>query len=325
MHTYLTVPVLDIDLDEKHFCFSLSLNDESLAASVSSVGILQPVTLLKKGNGYTVLSGFRRLNTAVRLGVHKIPCKILDLPEYSDKRLWEYVINDNFLRKLSDIEKSELVSRAYDCKPGNMEWVVSDLLPMLGLEKSRKTFDELLSASSLLGDIKALAHEKGYPLRFLYAISRFAPAGQEALFWLLSKIPCGHNKVSALVTWLGDIAERDGCSIEDILAKPSISESLNSPDLAPSKKFEIIKTLLYSMRFPGFYKLETDFDEKIKSLSLGRRVSLLRPKFMEGRLLAFQVNVSTSSELADAARKLLDISKNYRIESYFFWGYDDDR
>ncbi len=52
---------------------------QELAASIGQVGVLQPLTVRKNGDSYTVVSGNRRLMAARMAGLGEVPCLILNV------------------------------------------------------------------------------------------------------------------------------------------------------------------------------------------------------------------------------------------------------
>lgn len=51
---------------------------QELAASISQVGILQPLTVRKTGDAYTLVSGSRRLMAAKLAGLNQVPCLLTE-------------------------------------------------------------------------------------------------------------------------------------------------------------------------------------------------------------------------------------------------------
>ena len=54
---------------------------QELAASIASHGILQPLLLLKEGEGYRLIAGERRLRAAKLAGLLKVPCVLTNKPQ----------------------------------------------------------------------------------------------------------------------------------------------------------------------------------------------------------------------------------------------------
>ena len=79
-----------------------------LKQSIEQNGIIQPVTIREKGQGYELISGERRLRAAMELGYERIPAYIMAVD--SEDRLLELALIENIQREdLNPIE----VSRAY--------------------------------------------------------------------------------------------------------------------------------------------------------------------------------------------------------------------
>lgn len=54
---------------------------QELTASVAEMGILQPLTVKKQGEGFQVVSGNRRLMAARQVGLGEVPCILLQVEE----------------------------------------------------------------------------------------------------------------------------------------------------------------------------------------------------------------------------------------------------
>jgi ParB family chromosome partitioning protein len=79
-----------------------------LKQSIEQNGIIQPVTIREKGQGYELISGERRLRAVMELGYERIPAYIMAVD--SEDRLLELALIENIQREdLNPIE----VSRAY--------------------------------------------------------------------------------------------------------------------------------------------------------------------------------------------------------------------
>ncbi len=80
-----------------------------LAESIRAQGLLQPIIVRKKANGYEVASGERRLRALKILGETSVPCIIRQ--RVTDREMLEIALVENIQREdLNEIEKA----RAYD-------------------------------------------------------------------------------------------------------------------------------------------------------------------------------------------------------------------
>ncbi|MDD6023317.1 MAG: ParB/RepB/Spo0J family partition protein [Oscillospiraceae bacterium] len=83
---------------------------QELAASIRQVGILQPLTVRKLGESYTVVSGRRRLLAARMAGLGEVPCILLNLDPGEELLI---SLTENLQREdLNCFQEAELL-RAY--------------------------------------------------------------------------------------------------------------------------------------------------------------------------------------------------------------------
>src|ERR671927_1762901 len=85
-------------------------NGEGLAATIAEHGLLQPIGVTQLGHGrYRVVYGNRRREAALKLGLEKVPCIILDA---DDPRTLIQQLTENVQRQdLNDLEKARAFAR----------------------------------------------------------------------------------------------------------------------------------------------------------------------------------------------------------------------
>jgi len=88
-------------------------NVEGLAATIAEHGLLQPIGVTEIGHGrYRVVYGNRRREAALRLGLERVPCIILDA---DDPRTLIQQLTENVQRQdLNDLEKARAFQRLRD-------------------------------------------------------------------------------------------------------------------------------------------------------------------------------------------------------------------
>lgn len=82
---------------------------EELAASIKQFGVVQPLVVRKKGKGYELVAGERRLRAAILAGLAKVPVIIKD---YDEAKMMEIALIENIQRDdLNPIEEAQGLRR----------------------------------------------------------------------------------------------------------------------------------------------------------------------------------------------------------------------
>lgn len=77
---------------------------EDLASSIREKGIINPITVRKKGERYEVVAGHRRFRAAGMAGVFRIPCVVADV---SDDEAFDIMAHENLYRQdLDPVEEA---------------------------------------------------------------------------------------------------------------------------------------------------------------------------------------------------------------------------
>jgi len=126
----------------------------SLAESIKSQGLLQPVILRKRGDGFEIISGERRVRALRQLGEKRIPAIIKDM--VSDTKMLEMALVENVQREnLNDIELAQSFQKLlFDCRLSH-----EDLSERIG--KSRSAITNTLRLLKLPEEIQAMIRAGG--------------------------------------------------------------------------------------------------------------------------------------------------------------------
>ncbi|MFW6269432.1 MAG: nucleoid occlusion protein [Bacillota bacterium] len=124
---------------------------KELAESIDNFGMIQPLTLRKKGGRYELIAGERRLRAAKYIKLDKVPCIVSD---FTDEEIAEVALVENLQRKdLDFIEES----MAYDKLVNKFDLTQKELAEKLG--KSQSTIANKLRLLNLSNKvIKKLKH-----------------------------------------------------------------------------------------------------------------------------------------------------------------------
>ncbi len=136
---------------------------QELAASIKEFGIVQPLVVRKKGKGYELVAGERRLRAAKMAGLSKVPVII---KEYDDAKMMEIALIENIQRNdLNPIEEAQGLRRLMSefkltqeqaaAKVGRSRPAVANILRLLNLPQDIQ--DMLVKGTLNMGQAKQLS------------------------------------------------------------------------------------------------------------------------------------------------------------------------
>lgn len=135
---------------------------EDLAASIKEFGIVQPLVVRKKGKGYELVAGERRLRAAALAGLNKVPVIVRD---YDEAKMMEIALIENIQRDdLNPIEEAQGLRRLMQEfkltqeqaaeKVGRSRSAVTNILRLLNLPQQVQ--DYIVSGTLTMGQAKQL-------------------------------------------------------------------------------------------------------------------------------------------------------------------------
>lgn len=135
---------------------------EELAASIKEYGIVQPLVVRKKGKGYELVAGERRLRAAKMAGLETVPVII---KEYDDDKMMEIALIENIQRHdLNPIEEAhglrrlmvefKLTQEQAAEKVGRSRVAVTNILRLLNLPEAIQNY--IIDGTLNMGQAKQL-------------------------------------------------------------------------------------------------------------------------------------------------------------------------
>ena len=124
---------------------------EELAQSIAVNGVVQPIVVRKKGEGFEIVAGERRWRAAQKAGLRRIPAAIRDV---SDDKLLELALIENIQRQeLNPIEEANAYRKLIDTLGLTQEDVASRV------GKDRTLIATAIRLLKLPADIQKLVEE----------------------------------------------------------------------------------------------------------------------------------------------------------------------
>lgn len=121
---------------------------EELALNIKQNGLIQPITVRKKGKGFEIVCGERRYRAIVKLDWETVPAIVKDI---NDKDAFELALTENILREnLSVIDEVNAIKQLVDMNKTS----ISEIAVRSG--KSEKYIRQRLALFELVDEIKDL-------------------------------------------------------------------------------------------------------------------------------------------------------------------------
>jgi ParB/RepB/Spo0J family partition protein len=292
---------LPIDLDQIDFedCltnFSLSQAPEELEESIRTVGIIHPVGLARKSEGYRIVCGHRRLNIAKKLKFSSVSAFIINI-NLADEELISFNLQENRShRQYGDIEKGGILAIL---KKSGVEddRLVQEYMPLVGLEKSKKLLNDFLQTSRLSHGFQKLLHDLNVSLRIANVICGWSKESRDSAEVLFSILRPGVNKWRDLLELLDETALREKLEPCEIIQWTPLQAILEQTHLTPGQKYDSIVQSLHPRRYPLLSELNKKIAGALDRLDLHPDTLVKTHKNFENDEVRIEMKFRNVSEL----------------------------
>lgn len=304
-YEYHRVPPERIDLENRITDFSLSPVPDALRRSIREIGVTHPIFAVPSGKRLQVIAGHRRVNAAIELEMPLIPAYLVTNGEAipHEQRIRFNLTENASHRDYSDAEKGLIINRLASIGAGEAA-IVSQYMPILGLERSKKLFLDYRTMEALSPGLIQLIHDGRIPLRIFSALCGWDEPGRKAAERMLSVLRPGANKWRDLLELVDETARRDEKSHSDILSREEVQSALDQPDSPHQEKYQRIARLLHSWRYPALTELRSRVAKTIDRLDLAQGTKVRTQESFEEDQLKIEIRFRDQKQIADQAEKL---------------------
>jgi len=312
-YIFKSVPIKNIDVDDQLTNFSWGIPTDSLQQSIEEVGVIHPVTLVSVGNGFRIVCGHRRIKTSSQLQTKEIPARILDIAPSDETMLMLNLSENQLHHHYSDIEKGRILFKLSEAKVPEIR-IIEKYMPMLGLEKSKKLLDDHLKANQLVLGLKTLLHEMNVPLRTFSVFFNWNAKSAMAAERFFSVLRPGVNKWRNLLEWIDEISTRDQIAPLDLFELPELQSILNRNDLAPNVRYDRIRQILHSKRYPILSDLRVRLARSLDALKLDNKTKVHVQDSFESDEIRIEMKFRTREEFVGQVEKLVRASDSEALD-----------
>jgi hypothetical protein len=292
-----TIAIDRINRNDTRFCVSFPIEDPLLLASVSTFGVRMPLLLLDTAP-YTVVTGFKRLDVACRLGLAAIPCSISAMNE---KDALLTAINDNIKRPLNLVEGALSVEKMSGLGIPSDE--IYAMMKLLGHEPHEKLLNNLLEIARADSPTKEFVVEHGANMTHVELLLRFSSVERTEIIALLSDMHLTFSQLREILQLLLLVKVKEG--------RVSFEEY---------PRFETADALKLSLK-RRTHPLLSIFEQRLKEMrtkaALPPRVTVKVDPFFEKEFIDVGIRAERVEDVEEAIRSLDRLIKNGWLRSIF--------
>jgi len=312
-YIFKSIPLTSIDLDDQLTCFNFDAPTDSLKQSIEELGIIHPVTLVQEANRFQIVCGHSRVKISSLLQLVDIPARILDSLPNDETKLMLNLSENQLHHHYSDIEKGLILFKLSGVKVPKIR-IIEKYMPMLGLEKSKKLLEDHLNSDQLLYSLKTLLHEMNVPLRIFSVFFDWDTQSVEAAERFFSILRPGVNKWRDLLEWVDEISVRDKISPSNLFELPELQSILNQNDLSPNDRYDRIRQIFYSRRYPILSDLRVRLAKSLDALKLDDKTKVHVQDSFESDEIRIEIKFRTREEFVNQLEKLVRASDSEALD-----------
>jgi ParB family chromosome partitioning protein len=307
------VPLARVDQADRSFQITTQTRIDDLTASIPAIGLLNPPILKAYAQGFTIISGFRRIAACFALQWSSIRARIV--PRQATPYDCALIaISANALeRPLNLIEQSRALNLLDAHAP-----TVKDLSKnagRLGLPGNPSIARKIRLLSTLETTTQNAILSGDISLAMAFELGQMDTVSAAVLTRLFGDIKFSLNKQRLIIGYLKDICARDEVSIPALLEKDEVQQIWTSTDLDRTQKARRIRNWLHRKRFPELSAVERQFKEQLANLNLGQGVDLKPPRDFEGSTYRLTAAIRQPEDLDRLQTSIMKIRRNKILET----------
>lgn len=309
--TLTTLPLAGIDLERRTFQISADTDVAGLAESVAQVGLLNPPHLLRAGEGWCVVSGFRRIRACVALGWQAV--QVWCLPSQTSLRDCALTaIADNALQRPLGLIERIRASRLFMDHCADVP-DLGTLARKVGLAPSLKLLHQLSSLAEAPPALCSAMAAESIQLPMALDLIRRAPSDTEPLAALFQELRPNLNRQREILGYLDDIARRDDLPIHQVLNDAVVATDAANADLERPLRCNRLRAALRHRRYPHLVEAEKARTAKLREIPLDANMQLIPPANFEGRRYQLRLSFSSLSEIKKTSQSFKALTEDSNL------------
>lgn len=295
-----SVPLARIDFEDERFRVTTRRDSGELQKSIRRFGLYPPPLVAPAGGGFTIVSGFRRLNACRVLGWNSVPVRLC--PAASAYALALRAVAENSLeRPLNLIETSRALNLLEQTASEGR--LAEPDASALGLPTHPHLTASLKRLCRMPADVQAGILEEALSFAMACELDRMPTELAIAFACLFRRLKPSLNKQREIVGLVSEIAAREGIDPRQVLDECGRMPAAAAADADRNQQIQDLRRRLRERRFPAVTAAQKRFAALRQRLKLGM-IQLSPPRDFEGTGFHLSMNVQTPADLDQLRAKL---------------------
>lgn len=290
------VRLADIDKGDALFRISRPSDLDDLRESIRIAGCVSLPVLRVSATGYTVISGFRRIEAMAALNMDA--CSAIVHPRtLDDFSAACMAIADNALsRPLHVMEQARALALLQ--RSGADEERLSAVAPGLGLPGHPGHLRQLLALCGCPDFIREAVSGDVVALPMALALADLDEKDARFFVSLFAGLNAGLNRQRNLFTLFFEIAKREACGVADVAGNEEIAGILNDDECEKPRKLKLLEDWLNRRRYPERSRAVSGFRQAVAALNLPGGMTVSCPDNFESGALEVRMACRDADQLA---------------------------
>ncbi|OPY75254.1 MAG: putative chromosome-partitioning protein ParB [Syntrophorhabdus sp. PtaU1.Bin058] len=290
-----TIQLNDIDIDDRRFCISYPLEDEVLTESIREIGIAQPL-LLFDASPLIVITGFKRLASAKRLGLTEVPAAIKRIG--ADEALL-LSIHDNLARGLNAVEKAcALKKMVHAGFPGQR---IFETMTLLALKPHEKVLNDLVAIADAGEPLTGFIVRHGVSMKNIEYLLQFDTEERNKIISLVSPLHLTESLLREILEMFALMKVKKGA-----ISFRGLRTACDGRDL---------KARLKKRNYPILSSMEKDLLAVKQRCALPPNIDIKVDPFFEKEYIDILLKIKSEDDVRASIEKLKAILEDGHIRS----------
>ena len=286
-----------IDRTDTRFCVSFPLADPLLFNSINAFGIRMPLLLLDTAP-YVLVTGFKRLDVACRLGLTKVPCSIRSMNE---KDALLTVLTDNLQRPLNLVEGALGIGKMLHSGFSGNE--IYAMMKLLGHEPHEKLLKNLLEIAHADNQTKEFLVKHETNMTHVELLLGFSSGERRDVIALLSGMHLTFSQLREILQLLLLAKAKEGRIPFEEYPRPTTPDAL--------------KLSLKKRTHPLLSTFEQQLKEMLAKAALPPKISVKVDPFFEKEFIDIGIRARSVEDIEETIGSLNGLIRNGLLRSIF--------